>query len=268
MPLALMAADADAADSVPVDAHGLPAAPETWPILGVDVAVLNREAALKALVRQVGQPARLDRIAFLNAHGANLAVAQPSFRRTLASFTVLADGVGVDLAARMLHGAPFPDNLNGTDLVPQLLARLPEGSRVALFGGQAGVAAGAADRWRTAYPGLRFRVLGAGFGFDTDAILANLAGDPADLLLVAMGNPVQEDWIVRHVRAEHASVAMGVGALFDFVAGRVQRAPAWMIRLRVEWLYRLWVEPGRMWRRYVVGNPLFLWRVLRARGRG
>ena len=77
-----------------------------------------------------------------------------------------------------------------------------------------------------------------------------------------MGVPRQEQWIAQNLTPDHCIVAMGVGALFDFLSGAVPRAPHWMRRLRLEWIFRLSLEPARMWRRYVVGNPLFLARVV------
>jgi exopolysaccharide biosynthesis WecB/TagA/CpsF family protein len=93
--------------------------------------------------------------------------------------------------------------------------------------------------------------------------LALLKGQPVDLLLVAFGNPRQEIWIAERITHEHAHLAIGVGALFDFLAGEVQRAPRWLRAARLEWAYRLMLEPARLWRRYVLGNPAFLLRVLR-----
>jgi exopolysaccharide biosynthesis WecB/TagA/CpsF family protein len=86
-------------------------------------------------------------------------------------------------------------------------------------------------------------------------------------VLVALGNPLQEQWIDDHQEGLGVPLLIGVGALFDFLAGRVPRAPQWVLRLRSEWLFRLLVEPRRLWRRYVTGNPRFLWRVA-TQGRG
>ena len=88
-----------------------------------------------------------------------------------------------------------------------------------------------------------------------------------DVFLVALGNPLQERWIDEHLEQLGVPVSIGVGALFDYLAGRVPRAPRWVLRARIEWLFRLVVEPRRLWRRYVMGNPRFMWRVLRSRGR-
>lgn len=94
-------------------------------------------------------------------------------------------------------------------------------------------------------------------------ILDRLAEAEIDILLVAMGTPLQEKWIEQHINQSHARVVFGVGALFDFVSGTVPRAPVWMRKLRCEWIYRLTREPSRLWRRYIVGIPVFLLHVLR-----
>src|SRR6185295_17459653 len=93
--------------------------------------------------------------------------------------------------------------------------------------------------------------------------VAEIKASGADLLLVAMGNPAQEFWIERHLAATGCRLGIAVGALFDFLAERVSRAPMGLRRLRLEWLYRLALEPGRLWRRYLIGNPLFLARLTR-----
>ena len=127
-----------------------------------------------------------------------------------------------------------------------------------------GVADEAVQKLTAAHPGHQFSVINDGY-FDKkreQAILERLRTEQPDILLVAFGNPMQERWIAENLSADMAHVAIGVGALFDFVAHRVPRAPGLMRRLRIEWVYRLMLEPGRMWRRYVVGNPLFLKRIM------
>jgi len=97
------------------------------------------------------------------------------------------------------------------------------------------------------------------------ALIEAIRASGATLLLVALGNPAQELWIGRHLAATGVQVAFGVGALFDFLAGEVSRAPAFVRRTRLEWAWRLMLEPKRLFRRYVLGNPLFLMRVMRRR---
>ncbi len=205
------------------------------------------------------------KIAFCNAHVINVAMRDARFREALARCTVLPDGIGVDLGSRLMYGEPFPANLNGTDLVPRLLSGQLAAAKVRLIGARPGVAERAAQALRAFAPALDIAVLSDGY-FDAAGerdILARLAEEPADILLVAMGNPRQEIWMAESITPDHARIVMGVGALFDFLAGEVPRAPMLWRRLRLEWAFRLMMEPGRLWRRYVVGNPAFLIRMLR-----
>jgi exopolysaccharide biosynthesis WecB/TagA/CpsF family protein len=128
----------------------------------------------------------------------------------------------------------------------------------------------AARRLQARFP--RHRVVGWHHGYappeDDATIVARIRAARASLLLVAMGNPRQEIWVDSHLQGTGAPLALCVGAYFDFEAGVVPRAPEWVRAARAEWLFRLAIEPGRLWRRYVVGNPVFLARVLRQRLRG
>ncbi len=233
---------------------------------GIGVAVLTRAGALAELSEAMST-GRHVKLAFCNANLVNIAADDPALLRLLSGFLVLTDGIGVDLGGWLLHGAPFPANLNGTDFIPALLEAEPRSLSVGLLGAKHGVAERAARALAQRYPRHAFRVVGDGF-FDAareSAMLADLAAAPPHLLLVALGNPRQERWIAEALGPQHATVAAGVGALFDFLAGEVPRAPEAWRRVRLEWLYRLWREPGRLWRRYILGNPLFLLRLLRQR---
>lgn len=236
---------------------------------GIGIAVMTRAAALAEVSEAMANRRHL-KLAFCNAHLVNLAAGDHRLPRTLADFLVLADGIGVDVGSWMLHGAPFPANLNGTDFIPALLSAERRPLRVALLGGRPGVAARAAVALGVKYPTHRFSVLNHGYfapGEEAE-LLAKLEASPPDLLLVAFGNPLQEHWIAEKLGVRHCSVAAGVGALFDFLAGEVARAPKVLRQLRLEWIYRLWLEPGRLWRRYVLGNPAFVMRMLRIRFSG
>ena len=241
---------------------------------GVGILAPGEDAALSYLHRAMladsrGSPA-LIRLAFCNAHVVNLAARHPEFRSALETMMVLPDGMGVDMGLRLVHGEAFPANLNGTDFVPKLIISSPEPLRIALLGGRVGVAGRAGLALARLDPRHDITILGHGY-FDEEgerSVLSRLAASPVDLLLVAFGNPRQELWITRKIGLEHARVAAGVGALFDFWAGDVARAPAWLRRLRLEWLFRLCQEPGRLFKRYVMGNPAFLLRILRQKWRG
>jgi alpha-1,3-mannosyltransferase len=208
------------------------------------------------------------RVAFLNAHLANVCAHSAALRAGLDNFLVLNDGVGLDIARRVLHGSGFDDNLNGTDFVTAFLDSSAFDHRVFLLGARADVVARAAERLARRWP--RHIVAGFHHGFLREAEEAALeqaiAAARPTLVLVGMGNPRQEQWIARHVPGL-APCAMAVGAWFDFFSGTMPRAPFWLRRARLEWLYRLWREPRRLGRRYLIGNAVFLSRLAVARAR-
>lgn len=245
-------------------ATSAPPEPPRRDIAGVPVAALTRQEAL-ALIDHAFDGGGHLHLAYCNANLVNIAASDVALRERLARFLVLPDGIGVDIASWLLYGATFPANLNGTDFTPAILAARKRPLHVMLLGGRPDVAERAAAKLRADYPQHRFSVLNHGYlaSQDEPALLARLAHERPDLLLVAFGNPRQEKWIADRIDARHCAVAAGIGALFDFLAGEVARAPESFRSLRLEWVYRLWLEPRRLWRRYVVGNPAFLLRVLR-----
>lgn len=207
------------------------------------------------------------KVTYLNAHASNLAAANDEFLGLLQRFLVLNDGVGVDIAARVLKGASFPENLNGTDFTLRFLRTTSRHFRIFLLGAKPGVAEDAASAIEALLP--QHVVVGTRDGYfvaaGADEVVNEIKQSGADLLLVAMGNPGQEFWIDHHLAATGCRLGMGVGALFDFLSERIPRAPRLIRQMRLEWVFRLALEPGRLWRRYLVGNPLFLARVLRER---
>lgn len=239
---------------------------DTLDIMGVALSPATAAEAIATLDDRLEAGERI-KLAFLNAHGSNLAAGNGEFLGVLRQFTVLNDGAGLNIASRVLHGRPFPENLNGTDFTPLYLAETRHVFRVFLLGAEPGIADAAAAA--LAKRALRHAIVGTRDGFfqaaEGDSVARAIAATGADLVLVAMGNPAQEIFIARHFDAMGCRLAIGVGALFDFLAGRVPRAPRALRALGIEWIYRLGLEPGRMWRRYVLGNPKFLWRVARAR---
>jgi alpha-1,3-mannosyltransferase len=204
-------------------------------------------------------------VGFANAHALNIASSDQVAREELSKLLIFNDGIGVALASRILYRWHFPENLNGTDFVPAYLDATRRSFKIFLLGARPGVAEKAA---RTLVPpDSRHRVVGVRNGYFTPDMDAAIAKDirrtGADLLLVALGNPAQEIWISKNLKATGCSLAFAVGGLFDFAAENVPRAPLWMQVQGIEWLYRLMQEPGRLWRRYLIGNWLFLGRVAR-----
>lgn len=235
---------------------------------GLDVQVMDLPMAVRRIYHLIRR--REPRvITFCNAHTVNTARRNPPFANALRGALILNDGVGLDWASKLLYGRPFPANLNGTDLVPTFLLRCSRPLRVHLVGSYPGIAARAGDMLKRRNPNLR--VVGTDHGFfelgDEAALLARIAASAPDVVLVGMGHPRQEIWAARHVEALGVPIIC-VGALFDFTAEAVSRAPDWMRRRRLEWTYRLVREPRRLARRYLVGNVSFMTGVARDAWRG
>ncbi|MEO0545045.1 MAG: WecB/TagA/CpsF family glycosyltransferase [Pseudomonadota bacterium] len=232
-------------------------------ILGVQVADYSESEALSFINACIEQR-RYQPIAFLNANNANIAWTNPAAAIAFEHFVVLPDGIGVDMASRLLHGSTFKANLNGTDFVPALLKQAQRPLKVGLLGAAPGIANKAVDGFTAIDGRHEYRVISHGF-FSSDEeaqVLEDLAEWKPDVLLVALGVPRQELWIQNQLTARHCTVPIAVGALLDFVAGNAPRAPKWVRMIRSEWVYRLLVEPSRLWRRYLLGNPIFLTRAL------
>jgi N-acetylglucosaminyldiphosphoundecaprenol N-acetyl-beta-D-mannosaminyltransferase len=173
------------------------------------------------------------------------------FRRVLnAADLAVADGIGIVLAARLL-GDRLPERVGGVEVVERLAARAASaGHRLYLLGAQEGVAAEAARRLQLRYPGLAIAGTYAGSPRPREAaaICERIRQARPDVLLVAFGAPAQELWIARNLQRLGVPVAIGVGGAFDYLAGRASRAPVWLQRAGLEWLYRLVRQPWR-WRR-------------------
>ena len=203
-------------------------------------------------------------VAFANAHSLNVAATDRRFRSALKTAVVFNDGVGLDIASRILFGSSFPENLNGTDFVPRYLAETAYRYRIFLLGSKPEIVERATVEFARRYP--RHNIVGYHDGYfgsgENASVIQNIRRSAADIVLVAMGNPKQEVWLLDNLAATGCKLGFGVGALFDFTAGEVPRAPGWIKRNKLEWLYRLYKEPRRLWSRYVYGNPQFFLRVI------
>ena len=171
---------------------------------------------------------------------------------------IVNDGVGIDIATWLIHKQKFIENLNGTDFTPAFLQAVKDRAQVFLFGAKPGIAEQAAKVLEDA----GIAVVGFKHGYvqaqETQALIEFINSSEANILLVAIGNPAQERWLLEHHRNLRATVLIGVGALLDFLAGDKPRAPALVQKLRMEWFYRLCLEPTRLLRRYTIDIGKFL----------
>lgn len=200
-------------------------------------------------------------INFVNAHCVNTVRSDPDYARCLQeSDFLLPDGSGMRIASKMA-GKSMGENLNGTDLFPELCERAARlGLAIYLLGGAPGTAAAAAAALQRRYPGLK--VAGTQHGYfaagEEAAVIARINRARPALLFVGFGVPLQEKWIARHRENLMVPVVLGVGGLFDYYSGNLRRAPAPIRAVGCEWAWRLMMEPRRLARRYLVGNMTFL----------
>ncbi|MCA1032229.1 WecB/TagA/CpsF family glycosyltransferase [Bacillus timonensis] len=205
---------------------------------------------------------------FMNAHCYNVAQKEERYRTVLqkADF-ILNDGIGIELGAK-LYGIKMKENMNGTDFVPKLLNLASQkGYTVFLLGGSPGIAEKAANRLSKLMPGLK--IIGTHHGYfsedDNSQVISEINKVSPDILIVGRGVPIQEEWIDRNKTSLNSAIILGVGAFIDFASGRIKRAPRVLRTIRAEWLFRFLLEPKRMWRRYLVGNFLFFYYVIKNR---
>jgi N-acetylglucosaminyldiphosphoundecaprenol N-acetyl-beta-D-mannosaminyltransferase len=239
-------------------------------VLGVRFLDMTMAEALELLARQLQadatQPARA--VYFVNAATLNLASEDRAYRDILNQGDyVFGDGTGVRWGARML-GARLQDNVNGTDLVPRLATfAAGRGHRYFLLGATPDAIARAAAEAVHLFPGwiqagFHHGYLNQGPGSLNGQVIEAVNAAQPDLLLVGMGNPLQETWLHRHRSQLRVRLCMGVGGLFTYWARDLRRAAPWVRRLGQEWVHLLISQPHKA-RRYLLGNPRFLMRVAR-----
>lgn len=230
-------------------------------ILGVDVDAITMAEAVDVVRRAMDTRAGV-MVATANAEMLMRATHDEELRRILnASALVVPDGAGTVWAARHL-GHAMPERVAGYDLAQELLRCAPaEGRRVYFFGSAPGVAEKAKAKAEQLYPGIE--IVGVRNGFfspaDNAAIIVEIRAARPDLLLVALGVPKQEKWIAAHLAELDVPVAIGVGGTLDVMAGVMKRAPHWMQRAKLEWLFRGLMQPKRAGR--LLALPKFVLKV-------
>jgi len=192
------------------------------------------------------------------------------FRKIYASaHLVLADGMPLLWGARFL-GRPIREKISGSDLLPTIASEAAKrGASLYFLGGRKGAAAMAAEVFTARYPDLN--VCGYycppwGFEYNSEElskIESLIKQARPDILFVGLGSPKQENWIFQYYQKIGVPVSIGSGVSFEFIAGMVKRAPGWMQNCGLEWFWRLLMEPGRLWRRYLVADMPFFRLLLR-----
>lgn len=226
------------------------------------IDIIHSEADEDRLLARITRSDHPLIVSFINQHALNLAWRSPEFAACLTqSDLLLRDGVGMEICLTALR-RNVGRNMNGTDFIPRLAAAFA-GRRIALFG--------TAEPWTSraanALERLGCKVVSVVDGFRPDAVyLAEATQTAPDLVILAMGNPRQEAVATALVAAAtHPMVIVNGGALADFLAQRFERAPIWVRRARSEWIFRLLLEPKRLWRRYLLGSFSFAWHILSLR---
>lgn len=237
--------------------------PDKFTYLGVTIHNHTIDSALKSIHQSITSKSK-SKYAFVNPDCLNKTFGDSTYKASLNQMDcVFADGSGLQLAARLL-GDRIKANVNGTDLFPLLCRQCIENDHsLFLIGAREGIAEKVASNMQEKYPGLK--IAGVQHGYfnkeEEPGVIEKVNTSGADIVLVAFGAPKQELWMTENRESINAPVLMGVGGLFDFFSGRISRSPKLLQDLGLEWIWRLLQEPQRMWRRYILGNPLFLYRV-------
>ena len=239
--------------------------PSVVDILGVGVSAISMPIAVNTIDRWVAQGEH-HYVVVRDVHGIMAclrdAKLQDIHRR---AGLVTPDGMPIVWVSRAL-GYTQVGRVAGPDLMLEMMRRSSTtGTRHYFYGGVPGVATQLADRMRTLFPGVNIvGTFSPPFGPMTPEqdrdVIDSINASGADIVWVGLGTPKQEHWMAQHVGQLHAAALIGVGAAFDFHAGRRRRAPGWMQHAGLEGVFRLLHEPRRLWRRYLVMAPLFIMR--------
>lgn len=204
---------------------------------------------------------------FINAHCFNIAQKNKSYKKALNEADLLLnDGIGFKLGA-LFKGICIRENMNGTDFIPKLLSLAKDQNKnVYLLGGEEGIARQAGKKLEHRFRGISIVGTRSGyFNFDEDEeIVSDIIQKKTDLLIVGMGVPRQELWLIKNKdRLNGVKISVAGGAVLDFISGNVKRAPSWMRKTGTEWIFRLLQEPKRLFNRYFIGIPVFFFNLIK-----
>lgn len=247
--------------------------PPRFDVLGVPVSAISMSDAVGTIDRWIREQTP-HYVCVTGVHGVMESQRDDDLRRIhVEAGLVTPDGMPLVWLAH-LDGKASVERVYGPDLMLACCERsLQTGASHFFYGGAPGIADQLAERLSARFPGLAvagtycppFRALTPE---EDEQLVDQINAAQPDIVWVGLSTPKQERWMSSHIGRLHAPVLVGVGAAFDFHAGVKRQAPRWMQRSGLEWSFRLATEPRRLWRRYLVNNPSFVWQVARSRMRG
>jgi N-acetylglucosaminyldiphosphoundecaprenol N-acetyl-beta-D-mannosaminyltransferase len=227
-------------------------------LLNIEYNNLTVDEALASIFQLIGSKDKSN-VFFLNADCLYKTQRDTEYAAILSKADlVLPDGIGIKLATK-LFGGTMREDCNGTDLSPKILKEASKRKlKVFFLGGKEGIAQKAAENIQQELPEIEIAGFHSGYFNDDQAVINVLNAAKPDILFVAMGVPVQEKWIASHRAQLNARLCLGVGAFFDYLSGSIPRAPALMRKLHLEWFWRIFIDPRRMFKRYIIDGVGFM----------
>ena len=241
-----------------------PLVDKRYPILNTYVNAMSMDETVDAVEEMIERRVPVQHVV-INALKVNLMRKDENLRKIVNECPLInADGASIVLAAKMLK-IPLKERVAGFDLFVRLVEEASDKNyKIYLFGAIEEVVKKVKAIFERKYPTLQ--IVGYRNGYFTEAdepeIVKNMAESGADMMFVAFSSPKKEYWIRRYLKELNIPFVMGVGGSFDVIAGTTKRAPLWMQKCGMEWFYRFIQEPGRLWKRYLVGNVSFMIYVL------
>lgn len=242
--------------------------PETIHFLNVRVDNLTWDVALnkvEKLIRDSKKDQKTRQLFFTNVHSIYLARRDLDLHYCIQNADlVLPDGSGLKIAGNLLE-KPVLDNLNGTDFTPKVCEMAEKnGWSVYLLGAKKNVVDGCEENLRKQFPDLTIKGKHDGYFSEEEEqeIIKDINSKKPEILLVAMGSPLQEKWIAKHAPDLNVAICFAVGGLFDFLSDTKERAPLWMRKAGIEWVHRFFEDPRGKWKRIFIEIPVYLTQII------
>lgn len=233
---------------------------KTVELFGCNVASVTMEETLKEIEQIIDNKIPTQHVV-INAAKVVLMDKDPELKKIIAKCPIInADGQSIVWASKFLK-KPLPERVAGIDLMANLIElSAQKGYSIYFFGAKEEVVCNVVKHYKEKYNNLKVAGYRNGYFTENDMpdIIDDMKKSNADILFVAFSSPKKEYWLAENMDKIGIPFCMGVGGSFDVIAGITKRAPRWMQKCGLEWFYRFLQEPGRMWKRYLVGNSKYL----------